>query len=207
MSEKWEFEAEYIQSCNCDFGCPCNFNGSPTYGNCEALVAYRVRKGTYAKVPLDGVVFALAAWWPKAIHEGNGVARYYVDSAATPEQVAAIGEITSGRHGGGVFEIFPKTFRKVYPIRQAPIEFHFDGDRSWFRVAGAGEVRSEPIRNPVTGEEFRGEVHLPNGFMWKRAAPTSIQEWWMDDEELLARHEKRSGFVSVVKMAHTGCLA
>src|SRR4030067_1055394 len=38
---KWNFEAEFIQSCNCDYGCPCNFNGYPTHGNCHALNAYR----------------------------------------------------------------------------------------------------------------------------------------------------------------------
>ena len=31
-------KADYVETCNCDFGCPCNFNGFPTYGYCRALV-------------------------------------------------------------------------------------------------------------------------------------------------------------------------
>ncbi|MGI0024025.1 MAG: DUF1326 domain-containing protein, partial [Nitrososphaera sp.] len=31
---KWYLKADYVETCNCDFGCPCNFNGFPTYGYC-----------------------------------------------------------------------------------------------------------------------------------------------------------------------------
>ncbi len=206
MATKWEFEAEYLQSCNCDYGCPCNFNGYPTYDNCEAFVAYRIKKGAFGTTRLDGVVFAQALWWPGAIHEGKGISRTYVHSSATPEQVRVITEITEGKHGGGIFEIFAKTFAKVYPTKQVPIDFTFDGHHSWFRVDGVGEAHSEPIRNPITKEEFRGEVLLPNGLQWKRADATNIAKWWMADEELLARHENRAGFVTVVKMDQSGCV-
>ena len=205
-STKWDFEAEYIQSCNCEYGCPCNFNGYPTYDNCEALVGYRIRKGKFGGTKLDGVTFALAAWWPKAIHEGNGIARIYVDTTASGPQADAIGEIASGKHGGGVFEIFAKTFKTVYPMKRTKIDFTYDGHKSSFRVDGVGEVHSDSIRNPITGEEFRGEVHLPNGIQWKRADVTNIAKWWMADNELLARHENRAGFVTVVKMDQTGCV-
>ena len=73
VKTKWNMEAEYIQSCNCDWGCPCNFDALPTHGSCEALVAYRVKKGKFGETKLDGVVFAEGLWWPKAIHEGNGI--------------------------------------------------------------------------------------------------------------------------------------
>jgi hypothetical protein len=28
----WSIECDYMESCNCDFGCTCNFNGIPTGG-------------------------------------------------------------------------------------------------------------------------------------------------------------------------------
>jgi hypothetical protein len=37
--EKWAFQADYVETCNCDYGCPCNFSGFPTDNKCEALVA------------------------------------------------------------------------------------------------------------------------------------------------------------------------
>src|SRR5713101_6842604 len=110
-------EAEYIQSCNCDWGCPCNFDALPTHGSCEALVAYRVKKGKFGDTKLDGVVFAEGLWWPKAIHEGNGVGALYIDENTTPEQRKAVEAVFSGKHGGGVFEIFPKTWTKKLPTK------------------------------------------------------------------------------------------
>ena len=68
----WRMHADYMETCNCDFGCPCNFNGFPTGGRCEALVGYHIRAGRYGETSLDGLDFIYAASWPRAIHEGNG---------------------------------------------------------------------------------------------------------------------------------------
>ena len=32
----WEIHAIQVTNCNCDYGCPCQFNALPTYGTCEA---------------------------------------------------------------------------------------------------------------------------------------------------------------------------
>jgi hypothetical protein len=165
---RWNFEAEYIQSCNCDWGCPCNFNGYPTQGNCEALVAYRIRKGQFGQTKLNGVTFAEGFWWPKAIHEGNGTGALYLDENTTPEQRKAIEQIFGGKHGGGSFEIFPKTLTKVLPTKVVKVDFHFNGYNSWFKVDGIGEVRSGYISNPVSGEKFKGSVVLPGGISCRR---------------------------------------
>ena len=201
---KWSFESEYIQSCNCDYGCPCNFNGYPTHGNCEALVGYRIREGRFDGTRLDGVKFAEGLWWPKAIHEGDGIGRLYIDPGASKAQQHAIEEIWRGKHGGGVFEVFPKTFAKVLPTKTAKIEWKFRGHDSYFRVEGVGEVRSGHIKNPVTGDEFEGSIHLPNGIAWKHAEVTAIKKWWMSDGELKAEHENVAGFFAVVKFTAKG---
>ncbi len=51
---RWLIECDYMESCNCDFGCTCNFIRIPTRGPCEALVGYHVRKGNFGNVSLDG---------------------------------------------------------------------------------------------------------------------------------------------------------
>jgi hypothetical protein len=94
-------QADYIESCNCDFGCSCNFSGFPTYGRCETLVGYHVRSGRYSETPLDGVDFIYAASGPQAIHEGNGTVIVYISELASPEQRQAICDIAYGRAGGG----------------------------------------------------------------------------------------------------------
>ena len=45
----WRITTDYVESCNCDFGCPCNFNGFPTYGFCRAIVLYHIKDGSYTE--------------------------------------------------------------------------------------------------------------------------------------------------------------
>ena len=203
---RWNFEAEYIQSCNCDWGCPCNFNGLPTHGNCEALVAYKIKKGQFGPTKLDGVTFAEGFWWPKAIHEGHGTGALYLDENTTAEQRKAIEQIFGGKHGGGSFEIFPKTLTKVLPTKVVKVDFHFNGYTSWFKVDGIGEVRSGYISNPVSGEKFKGSIVLPGGISWKKSIVTNIKKWWVRDRDILATHENKAGFVTTVKFSQKGCI-
>jgi len=204
MAVKWNFEAEYIQACNCDYGCPCAFDAPPTHVGCEALVAYCIREGRFGAVRLDGVMFAEGMWWPKAIHEGNGTGALYIDPSATAGQRKAIEGIWSGNHGGGVFEIFPKTWTRVHMPKTAKIDFHYDGYESWFSVDGVGEVHSGHIKNPVTGLPFSGEVVLPGGINFKRALVTGIERWSLHDGDLQADHENRAGFATITRYTENG---
>ena len=205
MGDKWSFDAEYVQSCNCDYGCPCNFNGYPTKGHCEALLAYRVTKGSVDGTKLDGVKFALGLWWPKAIHEGGGSARIYIDPSASAQQKKTVEELCSAKHGGGVFEIFPKTFSKVFPTKSAKIEWSFKGYDSRFAVDGLGEVKSSHILNPVTNDPFEGQVLLPGGIGFKKAEVTSV-DWWLKDAEAMwnMSHRKANGHVTTVTFNEKG---
>jgi hypothetical protein len=92
----WKIQADYLESCNCEFGCPCNFSGWPTGGRCEALVAYHIRNGSYGAVQLDGLDFVYGASWPRAIHEDGGTMRVYIDERGLAEQRAALPEIPTG---------------------------------------------------------------------------------------------------------------
>lgn len=203
----WSFEAEYIQSCNCDYGCPCNFNALPTRGNCEALVAWHIRTGELGGTKLDGVKFAWGLSWPQAIHMGNGTSRLYIDPGATSAQRKAIEELVAGKHGGGVFEIFARTCPNVHPTAVAKIEFHYGGGYdSWFTVEGIGEVRTAHIKNPVTGAEFSGELVLPGGINFKRALITSAARWSIRDEHFRIGYEDRAGFATVTQYSNRGAV-
>src|SRR3954452_24101473 len=102
---KWSLEADFIQACNCDYGCPCEFSAPPTKGFCEGMGAWRIKGGTYGNVSLDGLGLAFAAHWPKAIHEGNGTCGLLFDERANPQQREALLQICSGKAGGMPFKI------------------------------------------------------------------------------------------------------
>src|SRR6476646_10068599 len=65
---KWNIEADFVQACSCDFGCPCEFSAPPTRGYCEGLGAWRIARGNFGDVPLGGLALAFVARWPGAIH-------------------------------------------------------------------------------------------------------------------------------------------
>src|SRR5438128_803235 len=58
-ANRWRVKVEQLMSCSCNWGCPCSFNAPPTYGNCEAALAYRIVKGTHGGVALDGLKWIL----------------------------------------------------------------------------------------------------------------------------------------------------
>ena len=86
----WGFEAVELLTCNCDWGCPCQFNARPTHGDCRAAGAFRIGTGHFGDTPLDGVIFAWLFAWPGAIHEGKGEGQLIVDENASDAQREAV---------------------------------------------------------------------------------------------------------------------
>src|SRR5436309_6264588 len=119
---KWTFEADYLQACNCDYGCPCEFSAPPTRGFCDGLGAWRISRGSYGNVRLDGLALGFAAHWPKAIHQGDGTACIFLDERANPAQPVAVSQIARGSSGGLPCEILATTFSKTLDPQRLP--FH-----------------------------------------------------------------------------------
>ncbi|MCZ6893087.1 MAG: DUF1326 domain-containing protein [Gammaproteobacteria bacterium] len=116
---------DYIESCNCDYACPCNFNGYPTDGKCQTMAGYHIRKGKYGDTPLDDIDLVMAASWPGAIHQGNGTVRLHIDESTSEAQRDAIMMIFSGEaKGNGPFELFSNTFSTVETPVFTTVEVH-----------------------------------------------------------------------------------
>ncbi len=103
----WYMKADYVETCNCDYGCPCNLTGFPTYGSCRTLVLFHIREGNYGDdIKLDNLEVIHAASWPKAIHEGNGTSQLFITKNANESQRQAIVNIFTGKaKGDGPFAI------------------------------------------------------------------------------------------------------
>ena len=164
---KWKLKVEFLMACNCNWGCPCSFESPPTYGTCEAALAYRVLEGKYGDLTLDGLTWALVAIWPGPLHEGNGRGIVYLDESAGAQELEALEAIATGRAGGPI-GIFMSTVTAGVEVRKASIQFRADGKRSSFRVADQVDVQFGPIRNPVSGDEHVASALLPSGMLTKR---------------------------------------
>ena len=168
--ERWQLKVDYVETCNCDFGCSCNFSGYPTGGFCDALVAYHVREGRLGRTRLDGLDVVYAVAWPGAIHQGGGRLRLYISDGANPAQRDALVRIFTGQaKGSGPFELFASTMAEIEEPVFTPIEMHIDGRRSSFRIPNACEVVLAPHTNPVSGELQDVRVNLPKGFIFTTA--------------------------------------
>lgn len=153
-------------ACNCDFGCPCNFNARPSRGHCEGGWIWVIDEGHLDDVRLDGLGVALFADWPGAIHEGGGRAACYVDERADERQRAALARVLRGE-AGGPWVIFAKTYELRGP-EPARFDVEVAAHASRATVGNVAELELQEIRNPVTKAPVHPEMVLPEGLVVKR---------------------------------------
>lgn len=166
---RWTIKGKEFVHCNCAYGCPCQFNAMPTQGHCQAVAAIDIEQGHHEETDLSGLHIGLIVAWPGAIHEGRGEAVPIVDERADPRQREALLRIMSGLDtvpGATFFQVFSTTFDRVHDPVFAPIDLRVDIDGRSARLSVPGwiDARGEPIVNPVTGEEHRARITLPQGF-------------------------------------------
>ena len=173
----WLIKGPKIASCNCDYGCPCEFNAAPTNDVCEGLEAMRIDEGYFDKTRLDGLVYAAAYRWPGPVHEGGGIVQGFIDERADEAQRDALINILSGleQHPTTAFNIYGSTIEREYDPVFTEISFEYDmaARTGSFTVPGHLQMNLEPIRNPVTGMSHRAVIRLPEGFEFREAEMAS----------------------------------
>jgi hypothetical protein len=168
-----------VQSCNCAWGCPCNFQARPTHGDCEGGWVIHVESGRLDDVDLADLNFAIMADWPGAIHEGGGKAILLVDDRGDGKQREALRKIGAGEVGGP-FAVFLNTY-SLDSTSYAPFKVHIDGARSHVTIGTAVKLELESIRNPVTGVELSPMVVLPEGMLYNESVRYSSKVFSVSD--------------------------
>jgi hypothetical protein len=166
MAEKWQLSGKVLVACNCDWGCPCNFNARPTTGKCEGGWTWHIEKGTYGDMSLDDLNLSVYANWPGAIHEGNGEALILIDERADAAQRKAIEVLLEGK-SGGPWEVLGWTWPKVHGPYAVAYDVAFDGLNTRIRCGDHVNVECGPIKNPVSGKDAHPGVVLPEGIILK----------------------------------------
>src|SRR5690554_6568399 len=99
----WQVSGNYIETCNCDYLCPCitsNLTAQPSKGHCDAALFYHIDRGHYGNVQLDDLNFAVILHAPGVMAEGNLSVGVITDERSSPEQQEALVAIASGQAGG-----------------------------------------------------------------------------------------------------------
>ena len=170
----WRIEGIEFGNCNCDYGCPCQFESNPTRGECRGLGVSRIDRGHFGDVPLDGLNVAVTYAWPGPVHQGNGAMQAIIDERADARQRDALKTIL---HGGETAEamthwwVFHAMSSTIHETLYRPIEFAADIEARTARVAIPGILEStgRPITSPVTGRPHRVRIDLPNGIEFEIA--------------------------------------
>ena len=169
--ERWSMTGATFGPCNCDWGCPCNFNVAPSYGFCDGVYVWSVREGRFGDVPLDGVNFAWAGHSPGPLHEGDVTALLVVDDAAGAPQRDALEALWREPGAGLPFDILNSVTSSLLDTVYAPFEIELAGINTRAKIDGGRifEVVQSRVKNPVTGDEEELYLDKPTGFTSTRS--------------------------------------
>jgi len=155
---KWKISGEYMESCNCDYLCPCIFTNpqaGATHDQCTSLQIYRIDQGQFDDVKLDGLAFALIIRSGKVMVEGNWIFAGVVDAAGSEAQRNALTRIVSGEVGGPPQRVRNTLVGDFRGVEARAITFTRDGLKRSTAIAGVLEFAIEGVPSRLgNGEPY-----------------------------------------------------
>ncbi len=173
MAIDWEIHGFEFGNCNCDYGCPCQFEALPTNGDCRGTGFFKIDRGHFGDVSLDGLKMGAIYAWPGPIHEGKGKCQIFVDASADDAQRKVLVKISLGEEAepfSNVFCVYAAMCDEIYDPLYTEIEFEMDMENRTAKCVAHGlcEASGEPIVG-VAGNEHRAQIHLPDGIEYRVA--------------------------------------
>ena len=203
----WEIKGQGFANCNCSYGCPCQFNAPPTHGNCDAAAGYKINKGYFGDVNLDGIKAAGIYSWPGPVHDGNGKMQLIIDEQANELQRDALVRIMQGEDTepmATVWAVYSAMSPNKLETLFKPISLTIDVENriGHISIPDVFETKGEPIRNAVTGDIHRARIDLPHGFEYEIAEMGSAST--KATGEIKLNHENSYGQFTEFHLSHKG---
>jgi len=154
--QNWSMRGEYMESCNCDYLCPCiytNPQGPATHDHCYAAMVFRIDEGNCDGVKLNGLSFALVIRSGKVMADGNWVFAGVVDERADAAQRQVLAAIVSGQAGGPPGFIRENLVSDFRGVEYKPIEFTLDGLKRSTVIPGVVSFEIEGVTPRRPSEE------------------------------------------------------
>lgn len=175
----WKVIGDWFDVCKCSIPCPCEFAQTPTYGDCDGILAYNITKGYYGGTLLDGMNVLAVGSFRGNIWAGDGKTKVsmaiFFDDKADEQQREALNMIFSGKAGGFMAE-FAKLIGEVRGIEYAPIKFELADDLSYWSAEIPGKVfaKAEALTGPMTPSGKRVQTINPPG---SEVGPGGVATW------------------------------
>ncbi len=174
---RWHVEGDWFDVCKCSIPCPCTFAQRPSFGDCDGILAYHIRRGSYGGVELDGLNIVAVGHFDGNIWAGETKVTLgmYMDERASEEQRDALRRIWSGEVGGFP-AMFAQLFGEVRGLEYVPIEIEVADDLAYWRAEVPGRVsaRGEALGGPMTPPGKRVQTYNAPG---SETGPGTVATW------------------------------
>ena len=157
----WRIDGQYMETCNCNFLCPCitsNLAAQPTEGDCKAAIAMKIDKGSKDGVDLGGVAFVVLMRAPGAMADGDIKVGLIVDEKASKAQTEAVTAIATGAAGGPMAALGPLV-GEFAGVERRPVSFEQDGMS--FAVT-AGEFIDQALEGVPSASREGEPIYIDN---------------------------------------------
>jgi hypothetical protein len=174
---KWNASGDWFDVCKCNIPCPCIFAQTPSYGDCEGVMAYHIKKGQYGETSLDGLNVLMLDYFKGNIWAGEtklDLALFF-DERADEEQRKALNMIFTGK-AGGFMRLFANIIGEVRGLEYAPIKFEVAEDLAYWSAEIPGKViaKAEALTGPMTPPGKRVQtINAPGS----EVGPGTVATW------------------------------
>ena len=158
----WALRGQYMESCNCDYLCPCvytNPQGQATQEHCTAVMVFRIDEGSFGNTKLDGLKFALVIRSGRVMSDGNWIFAGVVDDSADEAQRRALAAIVAGDAGGTPGMIRQNLVSDFRGVEFKPIEVEIDALK---RSASIKDILAFEIEGVASRNRSGEPIYLDN---------------------------------------------
>ncbi len=164
MAEKWKLQGTLFDACNCTTLCPCVYGQAPNGPDCRPTAVWRIDRGNYGKVKLDGLHLAAVIFANQNPLMGIDKMAVIVDEKADQAQREALGNILGGK-AGGLFAMLGPMVKQNLGVSFAPFTYAND-EKTWSVKAGnaielEGSFVKPPPGLPVPATPKRAQTFDP----------------------------------------------
>jgi len=191
---KFSVKGHEFEGCECNSVCPCVFSKDTTFGDCRAILAFKITDGTYGTTNLKDMTFAVILTSAgKNMEESMGKWKgvLYTPDKATPTEREAVDSIVHEMLGDA-FDTLEK--------RTAPIKITQQNDVHELTVGKDAHLRIHGLKNQA-GEVTRiMNAPSPIAFPEYYCAKSDVNKF--DDGKSTWSFTDRNGFYADFKLSN-----
>ncbi|MBS1842117.1 MAG: DUF1326 domain-containing protein [Acidobacteria bacterium] len=211
----FDLEGVAIFQCQCTaHACPCQKNGAPTHGTCEAADFVHIRSGRYGKTRLDGLNAAVIG---NLVDQNKSrlYATIYIDEKADPAQRAALNSIEQFLNGA-----YETSSQQASRVKVVAITFSESLDKTFYEIEIPGvlheqtilkrDASGKPVSNETAMDSWANREHYADNVKFEYHDKQSRKAWdhsggyanvkyfhltkkMYDDKEMLGQYGDFSG--------------